>query len=138
MPPLSRSQINGIKDFSLRTVLLSMYEQLSLHNQSTGTNWLEPTNSPQQPASAPPPPPSISVVGANGIFTVEIKAPPQSANKTVYYEVSYSEKSNFTGGVTTAEPTSASSVVIPSPGSTLYFRVRSSYDRANWSAYTYA
>ena len=135
MPPLSKSQINGISDFNLRTILLSVYDQLDLHNQATGTNFILPTNSPQRPASAPPPAPGISVTGANGIFTVAITPAPQSINKNLYYEISYSPKSNFTGGVTVLAPSTATSVVIPSPGLTVYFRARASYDQHNWSTY---
>ena len=138
MPPLSKSQINGIKDYNLRTVLLSVYDQLDLHNQATGTNFIMPTNSPQKPASIPPSPPSITVSGANGIYTASVKAAPESVNKTIYFEVSYSTKANFTENVTTMAPTTATSVVIPSPGSTFYFRVRSSYNQSTWSNYAYA
>jgi hypothetical protein len=135
---ISRSQINAIKDFGLRTILLGMLDQHLVVGQALGINVLEPTNSPQQPASAPPAVPTVSVSGSNGIFTVAIEAPKESINKTVYYEVSYSVKSNFTGPVTTLPPTTSRFATIPSPGTTAYFRARASYDQHNWSAYAYA
>lgn len=138
MAVLSRSQINGIKDFSLRTVLLALYDQQDATNQAIGQNWLEPVNSQQKPASAAPAAPTISVTGSNGIFTVSLTPPSQSANKQVYFEVSYSPKSNFSESVTTMQPTQATSVLVHEPGATYYFRCRCSYDRTNWSAYSYA
>ena len=77
---LSKSQINAVKDFGLRTVLLGMYAQLEVHNNATGTNFVEPTNSPQQPSSAPPPSASFSVTGANAAFNIQITNPKQSIN----------------------------------------------------------
>jgi hypothetical protein len=135
---LSLSQINAIKDFGLRTVLLGMYKQLDLHNQVTGTNFVEPTNSPQEPAGIPPSAPSISVAGTNGVFSVTIAAPSQSVNKIIYYEISYSPKSNFVGPGTVLPPTTNRFVTIPAPGLTVYFRARASYDQHNWSEYSYA
>lgn len=135
---LSLSQINAIKDFGLRTVLLGMFKQLDLHNQVLGTNMVEPTNSPQQPAAAPPPSPSISVAGSNGVFAVTIAPSGQSVNKIIYYEISYSPISSFVGAVTTLPATTNRYVTIPAPGATAFFRARASYDQANWSPYAYA
>jgi len=135
MPPLSRAQINGIKDFSLRTVLLSVHDQLTLLNLATGTNWLEPTNSPQHPAIAPPPRAGFSVVGANGAFNVQIANAAQSANKPLYHELSYSPSPSFTSDVTTLPASTATQQTVPSPGITAHWRLRSSYDLSNWNEY---
>lgn len=135
MAPLSRSQINGIKDFSLRTIMLSVYDQLDMHNQVTGTNFLEPTNSPQSPASAPPPNAALSVSGANGVFTIAVTNPKQSLNKAIYHEISYSNKSNFTSGVTTLPVSTSTHLTEQIEGVSLWWRIRSSYDQSNWNAY---
>ena len=132
---ISRAQINAIKDFGLRTILLGMFEQLLVVGQALGINLLQPTNSPQQPSSLPPAAPSISVSGANGIFTVTIDKPEQSINKVIYYEISYSSVSSFVGPTTTLPPTTNRFVTIPAHGVTAYFRVRASYDQTDWSAY---
>ena len=135
---LSESEINAIPDFRMRNILLKMRAQLDLHNQATGTNWLAPTNSPQQPASAPPAKPEISVTGANGIFTVTVTPAKESVNKIIWIEVSYSTKPSFTESLTILPATQSPSMVIPNPGVTRYFRARTSYDKNNWSPYAYA
>ena len=134
---VSRTQINSIKDFTLRTLLLGMYNQIGLHNNLTGSNWLETTNSPQEPSTAPPPPAILSVTGANGAFNFEITNAPQSANRIIYHELSYSSQSSFVGGsgVTTLPVSTATKGTVPAPGITAYWRIRSSYDQANWNAY---
>lgn len=133
MPPLSRSQINNIPDFTLRTILLSMYDQFDLHNQVTGTNWIQPTNSPQKPAAAVPAQGSLSVSGENGIFSIVATNPKESVNKTLYIEVSHSPQ---IGGSYTALPiATATRQNLPSPGVTVFFRARWSYDQNNWSGY---
>jgi hypothetical protein len=119
-------------------VLLGIYAQLEVHNNATGTNFVEPTNSPQQPSSQPPAAPSISVGGANGLFAVTIDKPAQSINKVIYYEISYSSVSSFVGPTTTLPPTTNRYVTIPAPGVTAHFRARASYDQTNWSGYAYA
>lgn len=134
---LSKSQINAIRDFGLRTVLLGMYAQLEVHNNATGTNFVEPTNSPQQPSSAPPPLASLSVSGANGAFTVAITNPAQSINKAIYHELSYSTIASFVGGsgVTTLPVSTSTHQTVAQPGLTVFWRLRSSYDQSNWNAY---
>jgi hypothetical protein len=140
MPPLSKSQINAIPDFGLRTVLLSVFDNISTLHQANGTSDPgSPVNTTQKPASQPPAQPSMTVTGANGTFVWQVTPPTQSVNKAIYYELSYStSKANFSEDVTTLPPTNATSGVIPSPGTTAYFRVRASYDRTNWSGYAYA
>lgn len=132
---LSLSQINQVKDFALRTVLLGMFKQLDLHNQVTGTNFIEPTNSPQQPAAAPPPIATLTVAGANGVFTGQIANPAQSANKILYHEISYCTVSSFVGPTTTLPVQTSTQFSVPAPGLSVFWRIRSSYDQANWNAY---
>lgn len=135
---VSKAQINKIADFDLRTTLLGIYDEVDSLHQATGTAFLSPVNNTQKPASAAPAAPGISVAGSNGVFVASITPPPQSINKQLWYELSYSPQSNFTQGVTTMEPSAATSVVIPAPGVSACFRVRASYDQSNWSSYAYA
>jgi hypothetical protein len=134
---LSKAQINAIRDFGLRTVLLGIYAQLEVHNNQLGSNFIEPTNSPQEPSSAPPPLASLMVSGANGIFTVAITNPTQSINKTLYHELSYSTIASFVGGsgVTTLPVSTSTHQTVAQPNLTVFWRLRSSYDQSNWNAY---
>lgn len=134
---ISRSQINSIKDFALRTILLGMFDQHVAVGQALGINLLAPTNSPQEPASAPPPAATLSVTGANGAFNFAITNPAQSINKTIYHELSYSSQASFVGGsgVTTLPVSTATKGTVPAPGVTAYWRIRSSYDQTNWNSY---
>jgi hypothetical protein len=132
---ISRAQINKIKDFDLRTILLGMLEQHLAVGGALGINLLEPTNSPQKALTPPPPVGSLSVVGANGAFTIAVTNAPQSINKAIYNEVSYSPSSNFSTGVVVLPVSTATHQVLAAPGITVYWRLRSSYDQANWNAY---
>ena len=132
---ISRSQINGIQDFNLRTILLGMLDQHLVVGQALGINVLEPTNSPQQPVSAPPPLASFAVSGANGAFNAQITNPAQSINKTIYHELSYCAVASFVGSATTLPVQTTTQLTLPAPGITAFWRLRSSYDQTNWNAY---
>jgi hypothetical protein len=135
---INKAQINVIKDLNTRNVVQGLYDEIDSLHQTTGTNFLSPANNTQKPASAPPSPGSIAVSGANGNFVATLTPPTQSINKVIYHETSYSPKANFSESVTTMPVTSSPSLVIPSPGTTAYFRARWSYDGVNWSSYSYA
>ena len=134
---ISRTQINAIKDFTLRTVLLGMLDQHITVGQALGINVLEPTNSPQQPASAPPPLATLAVTGVNGDFQIEITNPSQSINKAIYHELSYCSQPSFVGGsgVTTLPVSTSTKLTVAGPGVTAYWRIRSSYNQNNWNSY---
>lgn len=132
---ISRSQINAIKDFGLRTILLGMLDQHLVVGQALGISVLAPTNSPQQPASAPPPLASFTVSGANGAFNGQITNAAQSINKTIYHELSYCSVSSFIGQVTTLPVQTSTQLTLPAPGVTAFWRLRSSYDQSNWNSY---
>lgn len=85
-----------------------------------------------------PPAASISVIAANGIYTWHITNPSTSLNAPIYHEVSYSPVKNFSQNITTLPATPATGGVLPSPGTTLYFRLRSTYDQVNWTSYALA
>ena len=134
---ISRSQINAIKDFGVRTAMLGILDQLNVLGQAQGIAILEPTNSPQQASRAPPPLATLTVSGANGAFNIEILNPAQSVNKTIYHELSYSSQASFVGGsgVTTLPVSTATKLTVPAPGVTAFWRIRSSYDQNNWNRY---
>jgi hypothetical protein len=75
------------------------------------------------------------VTGANGSFSVSITPTSSAGNTPVYQELSSSPAANFSSGVTVYPISTSTSYVLPSPGSTLYFRLRSSYNQQNWSSY---
>lgn len=135
---LNKAQINVIKDVDVRSTLLNMYDELDSLHQSTGTSFLAPVNNTQKPAAAAPQPGTIAVSGANGNFQATLTPPPQSINKVIYHETSYSPKANFSENITTMPVSTSPSLVIPSPGTTAYFRARWSFDGKNWSPYAYA
>jgi hypothetical protein len=132
---ISRSQINGIQDFKLRTILLGMLDQHLVVGQALGINVLAPTNSPQQPSSAPPPLAAFTVIGASGDFTAQITNPAQSINKTIYHELSYCSVASFVGSATTLPVQTTTQLTLPAPGLTVFWRLRSSYDQTNWNTY---
>lgn len=82
---------------------------------------------------AAPPAASVAVSAANGIYSVQITNPSNAQNTTIYHEVSYSPVKNFSQGIITLAVSPATGVVIPSPGTALFFRLRSSYDRSTWN-----
>jgi hypothetical protein len=132
---ISRAQINGIKDFKLRTILIGMLDQHLVVGEALGINVLAPTNSPQEPASAPPPLATFTVSGANGAFNIKITNPAQSINKTIYHELSYCQIASFVGQATTLPIQTTTQITVPAPGVTAFWRLRSSYDQSNWNAY---
>lgn len=133
---LDTGRINVVKDVDVRNVLLEMYAQLDLLNQSTGNNFLRPVNASLPAASAMPPQAKLAVTGSNGNYTIQVTNPAQAANKTLWHEISYSAVSNFTSGVTTLPLTTATQQSVSAPGASLYWRLRSSYDGKNWNNYS--
>lgn len=83
---------------------------------------------------------NFNVTGGNGAFTASITNPTTAQGQTIWHEVSYSQLKSFTGNPspTVMPPTAGTSVVIPAPGSSFFFRIRSSFDLVNWSPYQLA
>lgn len=135
---LARSAADGNKEDFYNLLTLVIKPQLDLLNTATGNNMLAPTNSPQKPYSPPPPAAKLTVTGENGAFALTIDLPKLSVSAQIWNEVSYSAVKGFSSQVTTMAPTTATSIVIPAPGQTMFFRLRSSYDKANWNAYVLA
>jgi len=129
---LIESAVKGDRE-DLRRLLLAFNDQHELHNQVTGTNWLNPTSSVQKAGSTPPPPATATAAGANGVISLQIANPTQAAKATIYHEVSYSPTKNFSQGVVTLPVSANNTVSIPAPGQAPFVRIRSSYDGSTWN-----
>jgi hypothetical protein len=87
-------------------------------------------------SSAPPVGVTHSVAGANTQLSVSISNPPTPQGQPIWHEFSYSPLKSFVSNdTTTLEPTTATSFQVPAVGQTVYTRLRSSYDKVNWSPY---
>lgn len=78
---------------------------------------------------AAPPRAALSVSGSNGAFSYGITPAPADTAAPLYHEVSYSPTKNFANGVVTLPVSTATSGVVNAPGKSVFFRVRSSYNR---------
>jgi hypothetical protein len=133
------SAVKGIKSGNiepLRTLLNAMVAQHVAVSTATGVPILEPTSgaSSPKPVSQPPAQASLNVDGANGSYAISITPAASTLPTTQYHEVSYSTSSNFANPVSLGV-TPATTANVSVPGSTLYFRVRSSFDQTNFNAY---
>lgn len=132
IPALIESAAGGnVEDF--RTLMLSMYAQFGLINNTNGLNWLEPTSTTQKASSPPPPQATFTVTPSNGLLIVEITNPSSGANKQIYHELSYSTVKNFSQNVQTLPVSSNTFAIIPAVGQQVWVRLRSSYDRSTWN-----
>jgi hypothetical protein len=118
---------------AMRTVLNAMAAQFLVPGQPP---LLEPTSGgkPATPVTSVPPQASLSVTGANGAYTIAVTNPTQTVPATLYHEVSYSTSSNF-GNPTTLPLTPSTGFTFNAPGTTLFWRIRSSYDQSHFNAY---
>jgi hypothetical protein len=126
--------VGGNKE-ELRNLLLAFNAQHELHNQVTGTNWVNPTSGTQKASTTPPPAATATAAGANGVISLQIANPAQAAKATIYHEVSYSPVKNFSQGVTTLPVSANNTVSIPAPGQAPFVRIRSSYDGQTWNSH---
>lgn len=122
---------------AMRTLLNAFSSQISAIAVGTGVQLLEPTSGaqPQTPVTPTPPQVQIGVTGANGAYTISITPPSQTISATLYYEVSYSTASNF-GNATVLPLTPSTGFTYNAPGTSLFWRVRASYDKSHFGAYS--
>jgi len=119
-----------------RTLDQGFYDALTTVLQATGNNFPDIANSSQNPISKAPNPGTLSVSGANGVYTANVVNAAQGGiNAAIYIELSYSTIQSFGQNVTREPISTATTFNVPSPGSTLFFRARWSFDQANWSSY---
>lgn len=139
MTQLNRAAIESAAkgDLDKKSLYTSILENIQMLCAATGTNILAKTNSPQPPITPPPAQALLTVNGANGAFTYQIANPPLSVNATLFHEVSYSAVSNFSIGVTVLPVSPATHNTVALPGTGVYWRLRSSFDQANWNNYSY-
>lgn len=110
----------------------------NLSNLSPGGNLVQPGGA-QAGASATPTGIGFAVTGANGAFTIAITPPASAKPNTLWYEVSYGPLVSFTGsGITTLAATTNTSINVPAPGQSYFFRLRASFDKKTWSNYQLA
>lgn len=137
MPSLIESVAAGNED--MRNLLYAFYNQDTLLNKATGNSQVDPSTGAQQPKTAPPIAGSIAVSGANGTYQVSITNAAQGGvNAAIYNEICYSPIKSFGQSVTVLPASTATTVTVPNPGQTLFFRFRASFDRQNWNSYTLA
>ena len=117
----------------LRETLTGIHLALQSLYAQTGSAPLAKVDTTAANFTAPPPASQLAVSGANGSFSASIT----NASKTpTYQELSSSPVANFSSGVTVYPVSTNTSYVLPNPGATLYWRLRSSYNQQNWSSYT--
>lgn len=139
MTQLNRAAIESAAkgDLDRKELYLAFLQNIEMLCATTGTNILAKTNSPQAPIQPPPAQGALSVSGANGSFTIQIVNAARSLNTTIYNEVSYSASSNFSTGATLLPVSAATHLSLQLPGTAVYWRLRSSFDQANWNNYSY-
>jgi hypothetical protein len=139
------AQINSAAkgNSDLRETLTGIHLALQSLYAQTGTTPLTKIDAATAPFTSPPPPSQLAVSGANGSFTVSIttpqnasgaSAPRNATNTPIYQELSSSPVANFASEVATYPVSTNTSYVLPNPGATLYWRLRSSYNQQNWSS----
>jgi hypothetical protein len=128
------AQINSAAkgNSDLRETLTGIHLALQSLYAQTGSAPITKVDTRAATFTSPPSPSQLSVTGANGSFSVAIT---NSASRPVYNEISSSPVANFVSGVTVYPVSTNTSFVLPNPGATLYFRLRSSYNQQNWSSY---
>jgi hypothetical protein len=128
------AQINSAArgNSDLRETLTGIHLALQSLYAQTGSAPITKVDTRAATFTAPPAPSQLSVTGANGSFNVAITSTPGAP---VYNELSSSPVANFVSGVTVYPVNTTTSYVLPNPGVTLYFRLRSSYNQQNWSSY---
>jgi hypothetical protein len=131
------AQINSAArgNSDLRETLTSIHLALQSLYAQTGTAPLSKVDATAAAFTSPPAPSKLAVSGANGNFTVSITTPQGASNAPIYQEISSSPAANFVSGVITYPVSTNTSYVLPNPGVTLYWRLRSSYNQQNWSNY---
>jgi hypothetical protein len=79
--------------------------------------------------AAAPPQAALAASGANGAFNLTVQPAPETGPGAVWHEISSSPVKGFTSGVNVEALTTATNLVVNKPGQTLFFRVRSSYNK---------
>jgi hypothetical protein len=131
------AQINSAAkgNSDLRETLAGIHLALQSLYAQTGTTPLTKIDASAGIFTSPPAPSQLTVTGTNGSFTLSINVTQNPTKAPVYQEISSSPVANFVSGVTVYPVSTNTSYVLPNPGATLYWRLRSSYNQQNWSSY---
>jgi hypothetical protein len=108
--------------------------QQNVQANAPGGNWLTHGGAVASGKAAPSGV-QFSVTGSNGVYQATITNPSGAQGGTTWHEISYGPLKSFTQTVTTMPPTAGNSVSVNAPGTSYFFRLRSSFDLQNWSAY---
>jgi hypothetical protein len=107
-----------------RVLLQNILKNISNLQQASGV----PSSTSKSNISSPPQG-SLSAAGANGAFQLGISPAPTNPPAPQWHEISYSPVKGFTSGITTMEPTQATQVTLNLPGTSYFFRLRSSFNK---------
>jgi hypothetical protein len=131
------AQINSAAkgNSDLRETLTGIHLALQSLYAQTGSTPLTKVDTTAAAFTAPPAPSQLAVSGANGSFSVSITPARNATNALIYQEISSSPTANFVSGVTVYPVSTNTSFVLPNPGASLYWRLRSSYNQQNWSSF---
>ncbi len=131
---INLAQINAAAQGNndLRETLTGIHLALQSLYAQTGSSPLNKVDTTTVAFTPPPAASPLVVTGANGSFTVSLTAP---RGAPVYHEISSAPVANFAAGVVTYPVSTSTHIVLPNPGASLYWRVRSSYNQGNWSQY---
>jgi hypothetical protein len=131
------AQINSAAkgNSDLRETLTGIHLALQSLYAQTGSTPLTKVDTTAAVFTMPPAPSQLAVSGANGSFSVSITPARNATNALIYQELSSSPTANFVTGVTVYPVSTNTSFVLPNPGATLYWRLRSSYNQQNWSSF---
>lgn len=139
----SRQTASG-HNSDLERALIVTDQRLTTIEKATSHLAANPTQ--QGPAVSVPPSSQLKVTPTSIGFHVELTLPHlispaagTSRNQTIapiYHEVSYASSSDFSANPVTLKPgTQTFYPILENPGTTLYFRVRSSFDGKTWGNY---
>jgi hypothetical protein len=131
------AQINSAAkgNSDLRETLTGIHLALQSLYAQTGSTPLTKVDTTAAVFTMPPAPSQLTVSGANGSFSVSITPARNATNALIYQELSSSPTANFVTGVTVYPVSTNTGFVLPNPGATLYWRLRSSYNQQNWSSF---
>jgi hypothetical protein len=149
---LSQAQINAAAaqgGNALREVLSGVFEEVTAINAHVGRSTLRKVDANTPTLVKVPQPAQLTVTAAHGVYSILIVNPQDvqpltsqqvsisknAANAGVFHEISSSPVPDFSSGVVVYPVTSNTHTNISNPGSTLSWRLRSSYDGVTWNAY---
>ncbi len=127
-----RSSLARIAGSAAAEDFRTLAETLVAALQATNPNALRPQGSTATQVA--PVGTSITANGANGAISIAMEDGAQNG-RPVWKEISTSPVKGFTQAVTVHPVTTGNSLMIAQPGVSHFIRMRTSFDRKNWSGY---